>query len=114
MLPKSDGCVAQEVGSINCQHEWLVKWSDLDYNEVTWELENDVLFQRPKALNLVKEYERRHEKARRSSFLQEVDEVLYLIAELYSDSSYLLCISICERKCLCASLFCKELLFILL
>ncbi|KAL8154459.1 hypothetical protein V2J09_012219 [Rumex salicifolius] len=74
MLPKSELCVTQEVGTNNFRHEWLVKWHGLDYNEITWELENAAFLETPKALDLMNEYERRHQKARRSACLHKIQD----------------------------------------
>ncbi|KAL9243913.1 hypothetical protein vseg_017748 [Gypsophila vaccaria] len=54
-------------------HEWLVKWRGLDYDQVTWELEDSELFKMPEAQQLLKEYEIRHNGAR-SSFQQLLKE----------------------------------------
>ncbi|GMG98857.1 hypothetical protein Nepgr_000697 [Nepenthes gracilis] len=42
---------------INCHCEWLVKWCGLDYNHVTWELEDASFFKTPEGQRVIKVYE---------------------------------------------------------
>lgn len=63
-------------GNIVDSHcEWLVKWHGLDYEHATWELANDSIFNSPEAHDLIKEYENRHERAKRASFFSNEDKV---------------------------------------
>ncbi|KAM7258318.1 hypothetical protein ACFE04_014059 [Oxalis oulophora] len=55
-----------------CSNEWLVKWTGLDYEQATWELESASFLKGPKALTLMKDFETRQEKA--ESFLLEADK----------------------------------------
>ncbi|XP_052187157.1 helicase protein MOM1 isoform X2 [Diospyros lotus] len=52
-------------------HEWLVKWRGLDYQQVTWELENASFLHLPEAQSLVREYENRRQRAKRASSATE-------------------------------------------
>ncbi|XP_021732343.1 uncharacterized protein LOC110699165 isoform X2 [Chenopodium quinoa] len=47
------------------QHEWLVKWCGLDYDQATWEPEDLSFFKKPETQRLIEEYETRHNKARK-------------------------------------------------
>lgn len=46
----------------DCRYVWLVKWTGLGYNEATWELENASFLKTPEAMNLMTDYEHRHQK----------------------------------------------------
>ncbi|GAB4842887.1 hypothetical protein Ancab_012866 [Ancistrocladus abbreviatus] len=46
----------------NCQHEWLVKWCGLNYDHVTWELEDASFFKKREGQHVIKEYETRCHK----------------------------------------------------
>ncbi|KAL3531943.1 hypothetical protein ACH5RR_005464 [Cinchona calisaya] len=46
----------------HCHHEWLVKWTGLGYNQVTWELENAPFLRNPEGMTLVKDFGNRHER----------------------------------------------------
>jgi SNF2 family DNA or RNA helicase len=48
-----------------CNVEWLVKWKDLGYEYATWELETSSFLCTPEAKDLKRNYESRHEDARR-------------------------------------------------
>ncbi|KNA08678.1 hypothetical protein SOVF_160460 isoform B [Spinacia oleracea] len=59
--------IDQEVSlESNSQHEWLVKWCGLDYDQATWEPEDSSFFKKPEAQRLIEEYETRHNKARKT------------------------------------------------
>lgn len=47
----------------NCHYEWLVKWTGLDYDQATWELETAPCLNTPKALKMISYYESLHKKA---------------------------------------------------
>ncbi|CAK7343094.1 unnamed protein product [Dovyalis caffra] len=44
----------------DCCYEWLVKWTGLDYDQATWELENASFLISPEALKLKRDYEIHH------------------------------------------------------
>ena len=61
-----DGYIQERDGNDgNCCYEWLVKWAGLSYDNASWELENAPFLRSPNALKLVKDYETRHEKAKK-------------------------------------------------
>lgn len=69
--------------NLGCQYEWLVKWTNLGYDHVTWELENASFLRSPEALKLIKEFENRHEMEERSACLPRADEVLLIFTAIY-------------------------------
>ncbi|KAK1290972.1 Helicase protein MOM1 [Acorus calamus] len=58
-----------------CYHEWLVKWRGLGYEHVTWEFENASFIKSNEGAELIKDYEYRHEKAKKASEPTNADEV---------------------------------------
>lgn len=48
------------------QYEWLVKWCGLGYEHASWELDNSYTLSSPRGQNLVKDYEIRLQKAKRT------------------------------------------------
>ncbi|KAG8658119.1 helicase protein MOM1 isoform X6 [Manihot esculenta] len=50
-----------------CHNEWLVKWRGLDYDLATWELEDASFMSLANIQSLMRDYENRHEKAKRHS-----------------------------------------------
>ncbi|KAJ8751378.1 hypothetical protein K2173_016575 [Erythroxylum novogranatense] len=82
---------------LDCCYEWLVKWHGLDYEHVTWESQKTVL-NLPEAQSLIRDYENRHDKAKRAKinekFQMEKDFPVKLShlsagAALGSDSNHL-------------------------
>ncbi|KAK7285039.1 hypothetical protein RJT34_19796 [Clitoria ternatea] len=51
---------------IRC-YEWLVKWTGLGYDNVTWELSDASFLTSPEGMKLIDEYESRHKRADRLS-----------------------------------------------
>ncbi|GAB4850718.1 hypothetical protein Ancab_030018 [Ancistrocladus abbreviatus] len=67
-VPENSEHVCQDVAVVSsCQHEWLVKWCGLDYDHVTWELEDASFFKKPEGQLLIKEYEARRNKMKKIS-----------------------------------------------
>lgn len=62
-----------------CRHEWLVKWSGLGYNHVTWELDDASFMTSSEGIKLIEDYESRRKRADRLSNPFEANEVLLLI-----------------------------------
>ncbi|XP_048234499.1 helicase protein MOM1 isoform X4 [Ricinus communis] len=60
---------------LGCRYEWLVKWHGLDYEQATWELEKASFMELPKVQSLMKDYENRHEKAKRGHCLFGIDKL---------------------------------------
>ncbi|KAK1265772.1 Helicase protein MOM1 [Acorus gramineus] len=58
-----------------CYHEWLVKWRGFGYEHVTWEFENASFIKSNEGAELIKDYEYRHEKAKKASEPTNADEV---------------------------------------
>ena len=55
----------QEVSlNTNSRHEWLVKWHNLDYDQVSWESEDYSCFKNPEGQRLIQEYTTRHNRAK--------------------------------------------------
>ncbi|CAA3025175.1 helicase MOM1-like isoform X1 [Olea europaea subsp. europaea] len=50
----------------DCQYEWLVKWHGLNYEHASWELDNSSTLSSPQGQNLMKDYEIRLQKAKRT------------------------------------------------
>ncbi|KAK9168763.1 hypothetical protein Syun_000903 [Stephania yunnanensis] len=61
---------------LDCQYEWLVKWSGLGYEFATWELENASFFRSPEGSILMKQYEDRLVMAKRASKTSTADKGL--------------------------------------
>ncbi|TXG58175.1 hypothetical protein EZV62_016004 [Acer yangbiense] len=55
------------IDNLDCSYEWLVKWCSLGYEHATWELENAPFINSPKGRNLIRDYEDRHKRAKRTS-----------------------------------------------
>ncbi|XP_019187024.1 PREDICTED: chromodomain-helicase-DNA-binding protein Mi-2 homolog isoform X2 [Ipomoea nil] len=65
LLPESsetDSLGHNDNGS-NCRYEWLVKWTGLDYDQATWELDTAPCLNSSKALKMISDYESHHKKA---------------------------------------------------
>uniref|UniRef100_A0A0D3GBS0 Chromo domain-containing protein n=1 Tax=Oryza barthii TaxID=65489 RepID=A0A0D3GBS0_9ORYZ len=58
-----------------CNVEWLVKWKDLGYEYATWELETSSFLCTPEAKDLKRNYESRHEDARRGFDPAKINKV---------------------------------------
>ncbi|KAL2345065.1 hypothetical protein Fmac_006350 [Flemingia macrophylla] len=48
-----------------CRYEWLVKWTGLGYDNVTWELDDASFLTSPEGMKLIDDYENRHKSADR-------------------------------------------------
>ncbi|KAK9124231.1 hypothetical protein Sjap_013833 [Stephania japonica] len=59
---------------LDCQYEWLVKWSGLGYEFATWELENASFLRSPEGSMLMKQYEDRLVMAKRASNTSAADK----------------------------------------
>ncbi|KAB2604258.1 hypothetical protein D8674_040421 [Pyrus ussuriensis x Pyrus communis] len=75
MSPKQrENYLGEHIGdNLFCQYEWLVKWHGLDYDDATWELENAASFDSPEGQGLIRDYERRRQRVKKSS---ETDKIL--------------------------------------
>ncbi|KAM0999812.1 hypothetical protein PS1_006470 [Malus domestica] len=75
MSPKQrENYLGEQIGdNLFCQYEWLVKWHGLDYDDATWELENAASFDSPEGQGLIRDYERRRQRVKKSS---EMDKIL--------------------------------------
>lgn len=58
-----------------CNVEWLVKWKDLGYEHVTWELETSSFLCTPEAEELKRSYEIRREAATKASDTAKINKV---------------------------------------
>ncbi|KAL2557461.1 uncharacterized protein Fot_02200 [Forsythia ovata] len=58
--------ISPSIDISDCQYEWLVKWCDLDYEHASWELDNSYTLSSPRGQNLMKDYEIRLQKAKRT------------------------------------------------
>lgn len=65
--------------SPSCLYEWFVKWNGLGYDHATWELENASFLSSPEGKVLMRDYESRHEKAKKASDPQRADKVVLKI-----------------------------------
>uniref|UniRef100_A0ACD5XNJ0 Uncharacterized protein n=1 Tax=Avena sativa TaxID=4498 RepID=A0ACD5XNJ0_AVESA len=67
----------QSVGNklVFCNVEWLVKWKDLGYEHVTWELEISSFLCTPEAEELKRSYETRRMAARKASDTAKINKV---------------------------------------
>ena len=61
-----------------CQYEWLVKWTGLGYDHVTWELDDASFMTSSKGKELVDNYESRQKKSDGPSTPFEANEVLFI------------------------------------
>ncbi|XP_043697300.1 protein CHROMATIN REMODELING 4-like [Telopea speciosissima] len=59
----------------DCYHEWLVKWSDLGYEHITWEFETSSFLRSTEAMRLIGDYESRRQKAKGASDPSRADKV---------------------------------------
>ncbi|TKY62142.1 Helicase protein MOM1 [Spatholobus suberectus] len=50
-----------------CRYEWLVKWTGLGYDNITWELDDASFLTAPEGMKLIDDYERRCKRADRLS-----------------------------------------------
>ncbi|XP_027349139.1 uncharacterized protein LOC113860822 [Abrus precatorius] len=58
-----------------CHYEWLVKWTGLGYDDVTWELDGAAFLTSPEGRKLIDDYESRRKRAdRRSKYHFEANE----------------------------------------
>lgn len=73
---------------LSCHYEWLVRWSGLDYEHATWELENSSFLMSTKGQKLIKEYENRLQRAVQT--VSSVNKVRLLT--LFSLNFMLLCL----------------------
>ncbi|XP_058094527.1 uncharacterized protein LOC131240366 [Magnolia sinica] len=60
----------------SCFYEWFVKWKGLGYEHATWELENASFLNLPEAKMLMRDYESRRERAKKTSSPSRADQVL--------------------------------------
>ena len=60
----------------DCDYEWLVKWTGLDYSHATWELENASFLVSLEAVKLMTDYEIRHQQAKKEVHPLTEDEVV--------------------------------------
>ncbi|XP_022883449.1 chromodomain-helicase-DNA-binding protein 3-like isoform X2 [Olea europaea var. sylvestris] len=58
--------IMPSIDSSDCLCEWLVKWCGLGYEHASWELDNSYTLRSPRGQNLVKDYEIRLQKAKRT------------------------------------------------
>ncbi|KAG8094190.1 hypothetical protein GUJ93_ZPchr0012g19846 [Zizania palustris] len=58
-----------------CNVEWLVKWKDLGYEHATWELETSSFLCSTESKNLKRNYENRHEAAKRGFDPAKINKV---------------------------------------
>jgi chromodomain-helicase-DNA-binding protein 3 len=58
--------------NVDCHYEWLVKWRGLNYEHVTWELENSSFLNSPEGRGLIRDYESRHRKSELTSSVDKV------------------------------------------
>ncbi|KAI4300289.1 hypothetical protein L6164_033684 [Bauhinia variegata] len=68
--------------SSNCHYEWLVKWTGLGYDHITWELDDASFMTSSGGMKLIADYESRHKKVERLSNPSEAYEVKASSAEL--------------------------------
>lgn len=80
IFPKTDdeSCTGYVDNNSDCHNEWLVKWTGLDYDHATWEIDNASFLRSPEAMKLIRDYESRHKKAEQSSHVSKADEVLLI------------------------------------
>lgn len=64
-----------------CQYEWLVKWTGLGYDHVTWELDDASFMRSSKGMKLVENYESRQKRSVRLSNPFEANEVLLVFTK---------------------------------
>ncbi|XP_062172135.1 helicase protein MOM1 [Alnus glutinosa] len=60
--------------NVDCHYEWLVKWRGLNYEHVTWELENSSFLNSPEGRGLIRDYESRHRKSELTSSVDKIPE----------------------------------------
>ncbi|XP_024028326.1 helicase protein MOM1 isoform X1 [Morus notabilis] len=77
MSPKQrDQYLTEHAGEkLDTQYEWLVKWRGLDYEHVTWELDN-LLFSLLDGQGLMKDYENRCIRMKGASSSPKADKIL--------------------------------------
>lgn len=61
------------------RYEWLVKWTGLGYDHVTWELDDASFMTSSEGTKLIKDYESRRKRTDRLSNPFEANEVLLCI-----------------------------------
>jgi hypothetical protein len=61
-----------------CRYEWLVKWTGLGYDHVTWELDDAVFMTSSKGIKLMDNYESRQKRSDGLSNPLEVKEVHFV------------------------------------
>ncbi|KAI8012955.1 Helicase protein MOM1 [Camellia lanceoleosa] len=59
---------------LDCNYEWLVKWTGLGYDHATWELENAAFMKSPEVVRLIRDCESRQKNAKRVSCLSKEDK----------------------------------------
>ncbi|KAL7265076.1 hypothetical protein ACSBR1_002930 [Camellia fascicularis] len=59
---------------LDCNYEWLVKWTGLGYDHATWELENAAFMKSPEVVRLIRDCESCQKNAKRVSCLSEEDK----------------------------------------
>lgn len=65
----------QAVDSSDYHYEWLVKWRGLGYEHASWELDNASFLHLPEGQRLIKDYEDRHQRAKKVSLFSKADKV---------------------------------------
>ncbi|XP_054812483.1 uncharacterized protein LOC129313424 isoform X2 [Prosopis cineraria] len=66
----------QAVGNSQCHYEWLVKWHGLGYEDASWELDNAPFLRSLEGQRLIKDYEDRHQRAKRVPLSSKADKKL--------------------------------------
>ncbi|XP_059430737.1 helicase protein MOM1 isoform X2 [Corylus avellana] len=59
---------------VDCHYEWLVKWRGLNYEHVTWELENSSFLNSQEGQGLIRDYESRRRKSELTSSVDKIPE----------------------------------------
>lgn len=81
-----------------CHYEWLVKWTGLGYDHVTWELDDASFMTSPKGMKLIDGYESRQKKPDGLTNPFEANEVL-ISTQLYTKNLLLLLMTMSSRSC---------------
>lgn len=72
-------CNSNSHGHDPCRYEWLVKWTELGYDQATWELENAPFLRTPEGIKLINDFAIRHEKVKVESHNAKETKVFYNI-----------------------------------
>ncbi|XP_028808088.1 helicase protein MOM1 isoform X2 [Neltuma alba] len=71
-----DPSSGQAIGNSDCHYEWLVKWHGLGYEHASWELDDALFLHSLEGRRLIKDYEDRHQRAKRVPLSSKVDKKL--------------------------------------